>query len=187
MTQGCKIDKQDGAYFLTFTTVEWVDVFQEDKYKLIISESLNYCVENKGLEIFAYVLMRTHMHLIAASINSNLSDIVRDFKKFTSGSIIRLLKKDCNNKSKEILMVFKAAAEKHTRNKKYQIWQHNNYPEEVYSPKFTLSKISYVHNNPVEAGLVNRPEDYLFSSAVDYAGGKSPVKVSLLNLHNLYY
>ena len=120
MTQGCKIDKQDGAYFLTFTTVEWVDVFKEDKYKLIVCESLNYCVE------------------------------------------------------------------KHTRNKIYQLWQHNNHPEEVYSPKFTLRKIKYIHNNPVEAGLVDRPEDYLFSSAVDYAGGKCPVIISLLNMHNLY-
>ncbi len=65
--------------------------------------------------------------------------------------------------------------------------QHNNHPEEVYNPKFTLSKINYIHNNPVEAGLVDRPEDYLFSSAVDYAGDRSPVIVSLINLHNLYY
>ena len=187
MTQGCKIDKQDGAYFLTFTTVEWVDVFKEDKYKLIISEGLNYCVENKGLEIFAYVIMSTHMHLIAASLKNNLSDIVRDFKKFTSGSIILLLKKEGTNQSTEILTIFKAAAEKHTRNKKHQLWQHNNHPVEVYSPKFTLSKINYIHNNPVEAGLVHRPHDYLFSSAVDYAGGKSPVIVSPINLHNLYY
>ena len=67
MTQGCKIDKQDGAYFLTFNTVEWVDLFKENKYKLIISESLNYCVENKGLEIIEYVIMSTPMHLLAVS------------------------------------------------------------------------------------------------------------------------
>ena len=187
MTQGCKIDKQDGAYFLTFTTVEWVDVFKENKYKLLLCESLNYCVENKGLGIFAYVLMSTYMHRIAASLNNNLSGIVRDFKKFTSGSIILMLKRDRNNKSMEMLTIFKEAAEKHTRNKKHQLWQNNNHPEEVYSSKFTLSKINYIHNNPVEAGLFNRPEDYLFSSAVDYANGKSPVIVSQLNLHNLYY
>ena len=52
MTQGCKIDIQDGAYFLSFTTLEWVDVYKEDKYKLIISESVKDCAKNKGLEIF---------------------------------------------------------------------------------------------------------------------------------------
>ena len=88
MTQGCKIDKQDGAYFLTFTVVEWIDLFKEEKYKLILSDSLNYCVEKKGLDIFAYVIMCTHMHLIAASSKNNLSDIVRD-----CGSTTTMLKK----------------------------------------------------------------------------------------------
>ena len=59
--------------------------------------------------------------------------------------------------------------------------------EEVYSPKFTLTKINYIHNNPVEAGLVERLEQYFFNSAVDYAGKKGPVKVSILNLYNLYF
>ena len=86
-----------------------------------------------------------------------------------------------------MLDIFAKAAEKHSRNKKFQLWQHHNHPEEVYSPKFTLSKIKYIHNNPVDAGLVDRPEKYYFSSAVDYAGGKGPVKITLLNLHNLYY
>ena len=57
----------------------------------------------------------------------------------------------------------------------------------VYSPQFTLTKVNYIHYNPVEAGLVQYPEQYLFSSAMDYAGTEGPVKVSLLNLHNLYY
>ena len=187
MTQGYKIDKQDTAYFLTFTVVEWVDMFKEDKNKFFLCECLNYCIDNKGLEVFAYVLMSTHMHILAASTKNNLSDIVRDFKKFTSGSIITLLKDGCNKESIEMLTIFKSAAEKHSRNKNYQLWQQHNHPEEVYSPKFTLSKINYIHNNPVEAGLVDKPQDYLFSSACDYSGAKSPVNVSLINLHNLYY
>ena len=187
MAHGCKIDKQNAAYFLTFTVVEWVDVFREDKNKLLLCESLNYCIDNKGLEIFAYTLMSTHMHLLAASLKNDLSDIVRDFKKFTSEPIITLLKKDETKQSNEMLAIFKGAADKHSRNRNHQLWQQHNHPEEVYSPKFTLSKINYIHNNPVEAGLVDKPQDYLFSSAVDYTGGKGPVKVSLINLHNLYY
>ena len=77
--------------------------------------------------------------------------------------------------------------EKHSRNKKFQLWQQHNHPEEVYSPKFTLSKIKYIHNNPVDAGLVDRPEKYYYSSATDYAGDNGHVKITLLNLHNLYY
>ena len=83
--------------------------------------------------------------------------------------------------------IFKEAGKNNPRNKNFQIWQQDNHPEEVYSPKFTLSKIRYIHNNPVEEGFVWRPEDYYYSSAGDYAGGKSPVKVSLIELHSLFY
>ena len=187
MTHGCKIDKQDSAYFITFTVVEWVNVFGNEEYKFKLCNSLNYCTDNKGMEIFAYVLMNTHMHLLAASNENNLSDIIRDFKKFTSCTIILSLEKKNTAITKTLLEIFSMAANKHSRNKKYQLWQQHNHPEEVYSSKFTLSKIKYIHNNPVEAGIVDQAEKYYFGSAVDYAGGKSPVKVSLLNLHNLYY
>ena len=76
--------------------------------------------------------------------------------------------------------------ENNSRNKNYQVWQQNNHAEEVYSPKFTLSKIKYIHNNAVEEGLVSKPEDYLYSSAKDYAGMKSPVNVAMIELHILY-
>ena len=53
-------------------------------------------------------------------------------------------------------------------------------------PKFTLSKIQYIHYNPVEAGLVTYPHEYRFSSAQDYAGIKGPVEVEVLELHKLF-
>ena len=65
------------------------------------------------------------------------------------------------------------------------IWQYNSHAEESFSPNFTLSKINYIHNNPVEAGFVNNPNQYPYSSAQDYAGDAGPVNVSLLNLHSL--
>ena len=187
VTQGCKIDKQDAAYFLTFTVIEWVTLFEEDKLKDVICQSLNHCVEKKGLVIYGYVIMNTHMHLLAASDQNNLSGTIRDFKKYTSGIITNMLEEGDIERNKSILEIFSNATGKHSRNKKYQLWQHHNHPEEVYSPKFTLCKIKYIHDNPVDAGLVDRPQDYYYSSAVDYAGGKGPVMVSLINLHNLFY
>jgi REP element-mobilizing transposase RayT len=161
MTKGCKIDKQDSAYFLTFTVVDWIALFDEDRFKNIICESLNYCTDKKGLVIYVYVIMNTHLHLIATSGFANLSGTVRDFKKYTSGIITDMLENDRNGRSAAILDIFANAAGKHSRNKKFQVWQQHSHPEEVYSPKFTLSKIKYIHNNPVEAGLVNFPQDYL--------------------------
>ena len=124
--------------------------------------------------------------VLSASSIENLSGTLRDFKKYTSHLITKMLSEETSEKSALLFEGFKEAAKKHSRNKKYQVWQQHNHPEEVYSPKFTLSKIRYIHNNPVEAGLVDFPEQYGFSSAVDYAGGKGKVQVTLINLHNLY-
>ena len=86
-----------------------------------------------------------------------------------------------------MMKIFYMGGEIQKKKSSLQLWQYNNHPEEVYSPKFTLTKIKYIHNNTVDAGLVNRPEEYFFSSAVDYAGKKGPVEVSVINLHNLFY
>ena len=83
------ITDQHATYFLTFTVVDWIDIFTRKDYKHIIVDSLNYCISNKGMECFAWVLMSNHMHLIVRAIPpARLSDIVRDFKKFTSKKII---------------------------------------------------------------------------------------------------
>ncbi|MCH2232951.1 MAG: transposase, partial [Crocinitomicaceae bacterium] len=70
----------------------------------------------------------------------------------------------------------KCSAEKASSVENYQFWRHDNKPIELWSAKVIREKICYIHNNPVEAGLVFRPEDYMYSSAMDYAG-----EVGLLN------
>ena len=79
--------------------------------------------------------------------------------------------KEGNESRKEwLLEIFKKGGSKQKKKSDNQVWQYYNHPEETYSSKFMLSKIRYIHNNPVEAGLVSRPEEYLFSSAQDYSG-----------------
>lgn len=185
MPHAYQIHKQEAAYFLTMTAVEWADVLMRREHKQIICDSLNYCIDKKGLEIFAYVIMSSHLHMIARAMNCDLSNIVRDFKKFTSSMLIKDFKTTTESRKDWMLEIFNTGGSKQNKKSTNQVWQYNNHAEEVYSPKFTLSKIRYIHNNPVEAGLVSRPEDYLFSSAQDYSGQAGPVKVSLINLHSL--
>lgn len=86
---GHKIINQNALHFLTFTVVGWVDVFSRDKYREIIIDSLIYCQKEKGLIINAYVIMSNHVHLICYTKEPfQLSDFIRDFKKFTSKSIL---------------------------------------------------------------------------------------------------
>lgn len=81
------------------------------------------------------------------------------------------------------LDIFRNCGTKQKKKSTHQVRQYNNHAEEVYSPKFTFSKIQYIHNDPVEAGLVSRPEDYSYSSAQNYSGQIGPVKVSVIHLH----
>lgn len=62
----------------------------------------------------------------------------------------------------------------------YQFWRQNNQPKEIVSNKFSDEKLAYVHNNPVQAGIVNCPEDYVYSSARNYCGEQGLLNVDLL-------
>ncbi len=89
MSDKYKMHEQGKAYFLTLTVVEWIDVFTRNNHKLAIVDSLRFCQKNKGLEIFAWCLMPSHLHMIARSNGKNeLVSILRDFKKYTSRKII---------------------------------------------------------------------------------------------------
>jgi REP element-mobilizing transposase RayT len=86
------ISDQGAMHFITCTVSNWVDVFTRKTYSEIVEDSLNYCIEKKGLTVFGYVPigigMSNHIHLLLQSKQNNLSDILRDFKKFTSQRII---------------------------------------------------------------------------------------------------
>lgn len=72
-----------------------------------------------------------------------------------------------------MLDIFKKYGANNSHNSTYQFWQQNNHPIEVFSAAFTQQKIDYIHNNPVKAGIVCKPEEYVYSSAGDYYRGKS--------------
>jgi hypothetical protein len=74
-------------------------------------------------------------------------------------------------------MIFRYAARKHSRNNEYQVWTHENHAEEIFSNKFIEQKILYIHDNPVRAGIVENQEDYLYSSARDYADKESVIEI----------
>ncbi len=87
------IGDQFGQYFVTFTVHQWVDVFTRNDYKDILIDSLKHCQKEKGLLIYEWVIMTNHIHLILSSEGDPLSDIIRDFKKYTSRKIIDAIEK----------------------------------------------------------------------------------------------
>jgi REP element-mobilizing transposase RayT len=169
---GYEIRNRKEIHFVTFSVVEWVDVFTRKEYRDIVIDSLKFCQKEKGLLLHGWCLMSNHVHLIASAKNENLSDILRDFKKFTSKKIIAAIDKSETESRKDwMLAIFKGQAAKNSHNVSYQFWRQDNQPKELYSPGFTVQKLNYIHNNPVEAGLVEKAEDYVYSSARDYMHG----------------
>ena len=182
MSTGYQINDQEGLYYLTFQIVDWIDVFTRQIYRDIIIDSFKYAIENKGLDIFAYVIMSNHVHLIAQSSNGKLSDTIRDIKKFTSKKIIETIQTIPESRSEWMLNRFSFNARQRTTNKTYQVWTHENHAVYLHGPKFIREKIDYLHNNPIRAGLVEKPEDYLYSSARYYAGLDCFVPISDIGL-----
>ena len=172
MSRKYKFHNPEGVYFVSFAVQDWVDVFTRNEYKNILVENLKFCQEHKRLEIFAWCIMTNHVHLIIrAGGDILLSDILRDYKKFTSKTIIQAITDNIQESRKEwLLQQFKTS-------EGYRFWRTDNKPIELWSNKVIDQKIDYIHQNPVEEGLVFRAEDYVYSSAIDYAGEKGLLDV----------
>lgn len=182
MSDKYKIRDKDKAYYVTITTVGWVDIFTRKEQKLLIINSLKYCQQNKGLIIFAYCLMPSHLHMICkADDGFNLSDIMRDFKTFTSKNIIKQLIEEPESRREWMLAYFSSVCNHLKREQKYKVWQDGNQAKEIYSNNFLFEKLNYIHQNPVEDLIVEQAEDYLFSSARNYAELESYLDVVLLD------
>ena len=91
MGESYQIKNQEELYFVTFQVVGWLDVFSRQIYRDIFLESLDYSQKHKGLEVYAYVIMTNHVHLILGSATSKLSDTIRDVKRFTSNKILKAI------------------------------------------------------------------------------------------------
>jgi REP element-mobilizing transposase RayT len=177
------ITDQTEMHFITFTVVDWIDVFIRLSYKNVITESLNFCIENKGLEVFGWCLMTSHLHLLVrAKDGFVLSHIIRDFKKHTAKTIIDKIKNEPESRREWLLHKFEWAGKFDARITQYKFWQESNHAIIIYNhnPAMMLQKLNYIHQNPMQEGIVETAEEYLFSSARDYAGKKGLVKITLI-------
>jgi len=162
--------------------VQWVDVFSRKTYVDIVLNSLKFCIENKELKLFAWCIMTNHLHLIAQSSKRRSFWNIKRFQKIYFFNIVEAIEQNKEESRKSwMLWIFKKkAGENNSRNKDYQFWQQDNHPIQLTTPSFTLEKLNYIHNNPVKEGLVEKPEDYLLSSAKDYCGMKSLLPIEHL-------
>ncbi len=153
-------------YFCTITILDWTPIFIEARYIDPLIESLTYCRDKKGLQLFAFVVMPNHIHLIAAA--PDLHALIRDFKRFTSRSIHDRLVAD--GRSSTLAWLERAAQPARSEQGQFSLWQDGFHPHAISTRPLFEQKLRYLHDNPTRKGLVAKPEDWWYSSASWYAG-----------------
>ncbi len=182
MKEGYTIKEQEKAHFITATVVDWIDVFSRKNYRDCVIECFDYCIKNKGMILYGYVIMSNHIHMVIQSNDGKLSDLLRDFKKFTAKKILDKIQNEPESRREWMLERFKLATETHSRNKHYQFWQYGNHAEEIFTEHFLWSKLDYIHMNPIRSGIVTKIDDYIYSSASNYVNRTGIIQVELLEI-----
>lgn len=160
-----KIYAESRPHFLTCTVVNWLPLFSSTAIVDILLESLRFMQAHDRLVLYAYVIMESHLHLIASA--KQLSREIGKFKSYTARRIIDYL---VERKAGNVLKQLGYYKLRHKKDRTYQLWQEGSHPEEILNVEMMRQKITYIHNNPVKSGYVDEPVHWRYSSARNYAG-----------------
>jgi len=178
MSRKYKIRNQNHPHFVTLTVINWIDLFTRNLYRDILMDSLLYCRQHKGLLLYAWCLMPSHLHMIIGTRKNPMQDILRDFKSFTSRTLREVISKNPReSRRKWILEMMRQAGRQNKHNRNWQLWQQHNHPIELSTNIMIDQRLEYVHMNPVKAGFVDCPEHWKYSSAKTYAGSKGVLDI----------
>ncbi|PZX48936.1 transposase [Algoriphagus chordae] len=163
MGEAYQIRDQEMPYFLTFQVVGWADVFSRKVYRDYVLENLTYCRNEKRLYLYGYIIMSNPIDMVVQHKAGKLSDWVRDFKKFISKKLLKMILENPQESRREWLnVIFEDHAKFNKRSGSLQFWTHDNHAIELYRPGMIESRMKYIHENPVRAGIVENAEDYLY-------------------------
>jgi putative transposase len=160
------------CYFITFQTVDWVDVFIRPVYKQVIVHTLNHFIESRGLQVYAWCLMSNHLHLLAqASNGAVIAELEKEYINFTTTKILEAIETEPEARRKWMLQQFENSIGKPDI-QQFQVWQNCNHPVLIDCRKrnLLLEHFEYIHQTPVRDKIVDIPGEYKYSSARDYSG-----------------
>ena len=182
MSTKYKFRDQSQLYFVSFAVVYWMDLFVRNEYKQIMLKSWEYCREQKGMELYGWCIMSSHAHIIIGTNKDKLENIMRDMKRHTSLALKQAIISHPRESRKEwLLWMMKRAGQRNGNNENFELWRQDNHPIELGEVKKTHDVLDYIHNNPVVAGIVEKPEDYLYSSARDYYNLKGMIDITRID------
>lgn len=152
---------QNGIEFFTATCLNWQNLLEPEKHKQIVMNSLKFLVEDKRIWLYGFVLMPNHIHLLWCKQDAWLErNIQQMFLKYT-GQQIKFSLKDSGNPELEN---YRSSQ----RDREYHFWERRAYKATMYNREVAAQKLTYIHNNPVKAGLCDESIDYKYSSARYY-------------------
>jgi putative transposase len=157
----------DNLYFVTTNAVQHRHLFRSDVIKRLVVDSLDCMRLRKRLKLYAFVIMPNHLHaIIQCRVEDPLANIIRDLKKHIADRLIRHYRAEGN----QSVLDFLASVVTRPDKQRYKAWEEGYDARDIFSPKFLRQKMTYVHNNPCQPhwNLVERPEDYVWSSARFY-------------------
>jgi putative transposase len=179
MSRKYKFGDSGKLYFISFAVIHWIDLFTRKEYREILLESWRFCQKEKDFEIYSWCIMSSHVHMIVSSKDRALEKTIGEMKSYTSGMLRKAIENHPSESRKEwLLRMMNEAGEKNGNNYDWQLWQQNNHPIELTTMKMLYDSMEYIHRNPVEAGIVEREEDYVYSSARDFYGKAGLIELS---------
>lgn len=171
-----KIYDSDYPHFITSSVVQGYPLFSNPGAAEIILNALTFLQDHRNTNIYAYVMMENHIHLIVKS--DQLTKKLQAFKSWTARNIIEMFKE--NGNYHQLYKLKKARQRSHTGSI-YQLWQQGFHPKQIIGDKMMIQKIEYIHNNPVKRCFVDHAKDWRYSSARNYAGMKGMIPIELLS------
>src|SRR5262249_51315291 len=99
-----KFHNPDSLYFVTYTVIHWIDLFIRNEYKNILLDSWRFCINKKGLELYSWCIMTSHVHMIVGSHVQKLEAIMRDMKRYTSEQLRAAIANNLCESRKEWLL-----------------------------------------------------------------------------------
>ena len=163
----------DAPYFLTLTVNHWLPVFTRPETVEVLYDGWRYLCEHHAFELYGYVILENHLHLIARS-----PDLGKDIQRFKSYSAKRIIEVLVAHRAKRLLRMLELFKRRHKTKSTYQVWEEGSHPQRIEDEEVMRQKLEYIHHNPVKRGYVDLPEHWRWSSARNYAGQDGLIELS---------
>ncbi len=168
-----KIYEPTHPHFVTCTILHWLPIFTRKESVQIVIDCLKFLQEKDDLKLYAYVILENHLHMVVQS--NDLQKSMQSFKQYTAKQILDMLKRENITTILDQLAFYKKT---HHKEKTYQVWEEGYQPKLMQTDAMMISKIGYIHENPVKRGYVDEAAHWRYSSARDYVDMDGLIEVN---------